>query len=154
MQISDMSQVTKIHLFLSLYIYTSYGFCFSGEPWLIPTPTPEALRPVTPITSWTLRILFLMGKILLTQVQVRCHLILKLLDSAIGTACFLAPSSFVSLPPFLEIYLSLCFFVCLFFGCAMRYAGSQFPVQGSNPRPLQWKHRVLTTGPPGKSLFF
>ena len=23
--------------------------------------------------------------------------------------------------------------------------------QGSNPRPLQWKHRVLTTGPPGKS---
>ena len=25
------------------------------------------------------------------------------------------------------------------------------PPQGSNPRPLQWKHRVLTTGPPGKS---
>ena len=25
-----------------------------------------------------------------------------------------------------------------------------FPNQGSNPCPLQWKHRVLTTGPPGK----
>ena len=24
--------------------------------------------------------------------------------------------------------------------------GSQFPDQGSNPCPLQWKHRVLTTG--------
>ena len=26
------------------------------------------------------------------------------------------------------------------------------PRQGSNLHPLQWKHRVLTTGPPGKSL--
>ena len=25
------------------------------------------------------------------------------------------------------------------------------PDQGSNPRPLQWKCRILTTGPPGKS---
>ena len=25
------------------------------------------------------------------------------------------------------------------------------PDQGSNPRPLQWKRGVLTTGPPGKS---
>ena len=29
----------------------------------------------------------------------------------------------------------------------------KFPKQGSNPCPLQWKHRVLTTGPPGKSLW-
>ena len=28
---------------------------------------------------------------------------------------------------------------------------SQFPDQRSNSYPLQWKHRVLTTGPPGKS---
>ena len=28
-----------------------------------------------------------------------------------------------------------------------------FPNQGSNPHPLQWKHRVLTTAPPGKSLY-
>ena len=27
----------------------------------------------------------------------------------------------------------------------------KFTVQGSNPCPLQWNHRVLTTGPPGKS---
>ena len=30
--------------------------------------------------------------------------------------------------------------------------GIQFPPQGSNPGPLHWEHRVLTTGPPGKSL--
>ena len=40
----------------------------------------------------------------------------------------------------------------LFFGRAARHVGSQFPDQGLNPRPLQWKRRVLTTGPPGKSL--
>ena len=27
-----------------------------------------------------------------------------------------------------------------------------FPDQGTNPRPLQWKLRVLTTEPPGKVL--
>ena len=26
-----------------------------------------------------------------------------------------------------------------------------FPTKRSNPCPLQWKHRILTTGPPGKS---
>ena len=25
--------------------------------------------------------------------------------------------------------------------------------QGSNPHPLEWKHRVLTSGSPGKSLY-
>ena len=34
----------------------------------------------------------------------------------------------------------------------MQHAGSQFPDQGSNPCPLHWENRVLTTGPPGKSL--
>ena len=34
-----------------------------------------------------------------------------------------------------------------FFGCA-----PWFPVQVSNPRSLCWEHRVLTTGPSGKSL--
>ena len=29
--------------------------------------------------------------------------------------------------------------------------GFKFLDQGSNPCPLQWKCRVLTTGPPGKS---
>ena len=28
--------------------------------------------------------------------------------------------------------------------------GSLFPDQGSNPRPLLWKPRILTTRPPGK----
>ena len=34
----------------------------------------------------------------------------------------------------------------------MQNASSQFPNQGSNPRPQQWEHGVLTTGPPRKSL--
>src|SRR5574337_242618 len=32
----------------------------------------------------------------------------------------------------------------------LNYQGS--PDQGSNPCPLQWKHRVLTTGPQGISM--
>ena len=32
--------------------------------------------------------------------------------------------------------------------------GIQFPVQGSNLGPLLWEHRVLATGPPGKSPEF
>ena len=34
----------------------------------------------------------------------------------------------------------------------MRHVGSQFPKQGSNLRPLQWRQRVVTARPPGKSL--
>ena len=34
---------------------------------------------------------------------------------------------------------------------AGQHVGSQLPNQGSNLRPLQWKHGVVTTGPPGKS---
>ena len=36
----------------------------------------------------------------------------------------------------------------------MRHVGSSFPDQGSNLRSLHWQHRVLATGPPGKSLGF
>ena len=36
---------------------------------------------------------------------------------------------------------------------AARHAGSQFPDQGLNLRPLQWKRGALTTGPLGKSLW-
>ena len=43
------------------------------------------------------------------------------------------------------------FFKKNFFGQAAQYVGSQFPDQGSNLQPLLWKHRVLTTGLPGKS---
>ena len=32
----------------------------------------------------------------------------------------------------------------------MWHVGSQFPDKESNPYHLQWKHRVLATGPPGK----
>ena len=39
-----------------------------------------------------------------------------------------------------------CTFFC--FGCAQRDVGSQFPDQGSKPRPMQWKLGVLTIGLP------
>ena len=38
-----------------------------------------------------------------------------------------------------------------FFDPATRLAGSWFPNQGTNLCPLQWKWRLLTTGPPGNS---
>ena len=36
-------------------------------------------------------------------------------------------------------------------GYTEHFAGSQFPNQGLNPHPQQWKYGVLTTGPPGDS---
>ena len=46
------------------------------------------------------------------------------------------------------------FFFPFFFDHASWHAGSWFPNWGSNLHPLQWKHAVLTTGPPGTSLQF
>ena len=40
----------------------------------------------------------------------------------------------------------------LFFGYATQHVGYYFLDQGLNPCFLHWKHRVLTSGPPGKSL--
>ena len=38
-----------------------------------------------------------------------------------------------------------------FFFChTTQLVGSWLPNQGSNPRPLLWKHGILTTGPPGE----
>ena len=34
------------------------------------------------------------------------------------------------------------------------YIYTKFLDQGLNPYHLQWKHGILTTGPPGKSLLF
>ena len=39
----------------------------------------------------------------------------------------------------------------LFFGCTVWHMGSWSPNQGSNLCPLQWKRRIFTTRPPGKS---
>ena len=43
-------------------------------------------------------------------------------------------------------------YTCYFFFLATLCRKRNFPYQGSNPRPLQWKHGVLTTGSLGKSL--
>ena len=40
----------------------------------------------------------------------------------------------------------------VFFGHATKLMGSQFPNQRWNPFPLQWKLRVLATGPAYKFL--
>ena len=40
-----------------------------------------------------------------------------------------------------------------FFGCSVQHVGSQFPNQGLNSSSLRWKHKVLTTGLPGNSLY-
>ena len=40
-----------------------------------------------------------------------------------------------------------------FFDLTTQHVGSQFPNQGLNSLSWQWKHGVLTTGPPGKSLY-
>ena len=42
-------------------------------------------------------------------------------------------------------------FFFFFFGHAIHHVGSYFPDQGSNRCPVQWKHRLLTTGLPGNS---
>ena len=49
-------------------------------------------------------------------------------------------------------FLVLESFVLFYSGHAMQHAGSQFPDQGLNPCPLQWKRKALTAGPPGKPL--
>ena len=41
--------------------------------------------------------------------------------------------------------------VITFFNFAMWHVRSWYPSRESNPCSLQWKLRVLTTGPPGKS---
>ena len=46
---------------------------------------------------------------------------------------------------------SLCYTVGPYQLSILQLVGSQFPGQGSNPCPLQQKHRVLTTGLPGNS---
>ena len=50
-------------------------------------------------------------------------------------------------------YSTLFGFIFLLFGHATWHAGSLFPDQWLNLRALQRKHGILTTRPPGKSLF-
>ena len=64
----------------------------------------------------------------------------------------------VQLPCVLQVFVfhllneAYCDHSFFFFFCpAAQLVGSSFPDQGSNPGPLQWKHGVLTTGPPGNS---
>ena len=48
----------------------------------------------------------------------------------------------------------ICFYLrCFFFLVAPHSMWDLRSLQGLNPSPLQWKRGVLTTGPPGKSLF-
>ena len=49
-------------------------------------------------------------------------------------------------------FLFFLMFIYLFIGHAKQHVGSQFSSRGLNPCSTHWKHRVLTTGRPGKSL--
>ena len=52
----------------------------------------------------------------------------------------------------MALFVCVCVCVCVcVLGPATWHTGSEFPDQGSNLCPLQWKCGVLTTGPPGKS---
>ena len=50
-----------------------------------------------------------------------------------------------------EAHTQTVFFSFFVFHHTLKHVGSQFPNQESDPRPLHWKHRVLTTGLPGKA---
>ena len=48
--------------------------------------------------------------------------------------------------------LLFCFIAVCFKPCHVA-CGILLPLPGTQPVPLQWKHRALTTGPSGKSIF-
>ena len=50
-------------------------------------------------------------------------------------------------------FCSLLKFFKYFLGQATQHVGSLLPDKGLNPLPLNWKHRVLITGPPGNPKF-
>ena len=50
--------------------------------------------------------------------------------------------------------LTILYSAFFFFFFLAEHTGSLFINQGPNLCSLQWKYRVLTTGPPGKSLFW
>ena len=51
------------------------------------------------------------------------------------------------------LYVNYLFFFFFFFGHAIYQVGTEFINQRRNSYPLQWKHGVLITGPPGKSSY-
>ena len=74
---------------------------------------------------------------------------LELLQNYLGTqACSQVGPKCVFLI-FFQVVLTFFFF---FFGVAV--CRILVPNQGLNPGPLHWKCRILTTGVPGKSLYF
>ena len=73
-------------------------------------------------------------------------------QSSIHTQVAPGYSTWLGLPSFLfsfpepgSFYLFYCIWAAL---CSM---WDLFPDEGLNPRPLHWKHRVSTIGPPGSS---
>ena len=74
--------------------------------------------------------------------------------SPLGAGCILGNVSFLSwlqyCPPFLLPSFSLSIYI--FLALPNNTWDLKFPDQGSNPSPLHWKCRILTTGPPGKFL--
>ena len=116
-----------------------------------------------------------LAHMLSTQEIIKCQLFIFKIDYKAGLLLtpmlvyqsnFFVPST-VPLPSVLGQFFPppffffpsnhLCVFSAYFFssppspGHSAQHVGSQFPKQGLNPGPLQWKHGVLIAGPPGKS---
>ena len=69
----------------------------------------------------------------------------SMLEFSVHTPSWVVPSG--AQPS--EALCFICFFLLL--RCTLQPVGFQFPNQGLNLQPLQWKPRVLTSGSPGTS---
>ena len=77
-----------------------------------------------------------------------CWIIVTSIFNLVASSTYIPTDSVWQLPSTsLPTFVSFLFFIFL----AVQLVGSWFPDQGSSPYPLQWKGRVLITGPPGKS---
>ena len=126
-------------------------------PCQLPLAHPAALSPQ--------QSLGLAGKPV-NHVSGACHLLVRVLSlywpsCQLETICLGAfrNSEFLACQQPFVLFPNSAFYVLFLsssiFWCTAGHVGSQFPDQGSNPCPLQWKHRTLTSRPPGKpSMFF
>ena len=64
---------------------------------------------------------------------------------------FSSPSPTPAVSAVLHVWICLFVYLLKSLGHTASYVGSSFQEQGSNPHPLHWQCKVLTTGLPGKS---
>ena len=155
-----------------VYLVNAYLFHMPLAPWLLLCSHEYWLQLLSTfhwpkcIISLNLTIAYIWGnwfrevkslpQLIVVSDGARTHTYSYVKIYALTTA---SVSSGPSVPICLSIVLSYhWFFKILFtslsfiFGCTTQHVRSYFPSEGSNPYPLQWKHRVLTTGPPDREV--